>query len=172
MCGRRAGLIKLGILTTGFSTVATGSILIWAGSIYNAKSGIKDSPIILGVLAAGFLGCLFCFTLRIFQLLNHYGNTRFHPILVSHKLLLLIQLLTQIALIWHLLVAVADAMALYLYLRTVMLERNDWLWIPPALDLFVFILMFINVFMVPAEMIKNSSCSRVPEEEFQHLIID
>ena len=162
--------MKWSILTTGFSTLVTACILLWAGSTYNAKSGVKDSPIILGVLAAGVLGCSLCFTLRLLQLINHYGNTRFHPVLVSHMLLFSIQLLSQIALIWHLLVTFADAMALYVYSRTVMLEKDDWLWIPIALDLLVFFLMFFNLIAVLVEMLKSCFCSRVQEREFQHLI--
>ena len=172
MCTTRNACVSTGLLITGVSTFLTFCILVWAGSVYDAKPGIKDSPIIIGVLMAGFVGCSLCFLLRILQLRSLSGRGTVHPILVSHHLLLLTQLLTLVALIWHLLVTVADAMAIYLYRKTVNGGRDEWLWIPPVLDLIVFLVMFAHLFMVLAEMIQSCFKANIRDEELSTLIVE
>ena len=171
MCSTRKGFIKSGLFITGVSTFATFCILAWAGSLYNEKPGVKDNPIIMGILVAGFVGCLLCFTVRILQLLAESGRASVHPLLTSHHVLLFLQLTTQIALIWHLLVTLADSMAVFLFKRTVSNEKDEWLWVPPALDLLVFFLMFAHMFFVVVEMMKSCFEKETSEsDELTHLL--
>ena len=172
MCGTRKSYITSGLITTGISTLITFCILVWGGSIYNSKKGVKDSPVILEVLIAGFVGCLLCFILRVLQLRAHRGKGRVQPVLVSHHLLLFTQIITQIALLWHLVVTLAMAMALFLYRKKVekLVGEDDWLAIPPAVDLIVFLMMFAHLFVVVVEMIKSCSERRVPEEDLTRLV--